>query len=72
MKRKPKPKPAIKIPIAVKILKLKPDDVVVFKCDDVITEAVATQVKQRAEQLLPNVRVMVLGKGMDITKVIRQ
>lgn len=45
---------------------VKPDDVIVIECDEVLSVDVARRITQQGEQIWPGHRVAVLGKGMHL------
>lgn len=50
----------------ISVAELKPDDVLVFECDDRITCDAAQRIKETAETVWPGRRVVVLEKGLHL------
>lgn len=52
---------------SVKVAHLQHGDILVLKCQQVLSQSVAAAIMQRLEELLPDgVKVMVLDDGMDV------
>lgn len=57
---------------SIKVARLEPGDVLVFKCQQAVSMQAATRVLEHARQLLPDgVTVMLLDRGVDI-EVLRK
>ena len=56
---------------SISVAQLKPDDVIVLECDEIVSDHVAAYLKSEMQQIWPGRKVAVLCKGLHL-KVVRE
>lgn len=52
--------------VRISVAELKPDDVLVFECDEHVSSEAAERIKATAAQVFPGRKVMVLDKALKL------